>query len=348
MSRIATPDARSETTVAATKPVPTAAQLARQLPISPLLAARIAHQRQVIRDILSGKDERLLVIVGPCSLHDRSAALEYGQRLARLARECSDQAVLVMRAYVEKPRTTVGWKGLLHDPHLDGSYDIAAGLSMCRELMIDLASLGLPVATELLTPMTADYLSDVLAWAAVGARTTESQTHRERMSNLSLPVGFKNGTAGEFATAVDAIAAAARPQHYLGLDEQGQPAAIATSGNPDGHLILRGGHNGPNYDADSVTQARQKLAAAGMHQRLIVDCSHDNSGKVASRQVEVMRDLLARHRQGEQALAGVMLESHLQHGKQKLGADLAYGVSITDECLGWEDTQALIRQLLGS
>lgn len=324
-------------------PVATPAELTEQLPVEPILAARIAHQRSVIRDILAGRDDRLLIIAGPCSLHDRASALDYGARLAELAEECADDAVLVMRAYVEKPRTTVGWKGLLHDPHLDGRNDIGAGLAVSRGLLTELAELGLPIATELLTPIAADYLSDVLSWAAIGARTTESQTHRERASALDLPVGFKNGTDGAIGTAIDAIAAASHPQHYLGTDRHGRPAAIATPGNPDAHLILRGGRSGANHDAESVARASQALAAVGCPERLIVDCSHANSGKVAARQAEVMAALGARRRAGEHEIAGVMIESHLEHGKQALGGDLAYGVSITDECLGWDATVEAVR-----
>ncbi|MGB7755868.1 MAG: 3-deoxy-7-phosphoheptulonate synthase [Salinisphaera sp.] len=323
--------------------VATPAELVERLPVEPMLAARIAHQRASIRDILAGRDDRLLIIAGPCSLHDRASALDYGARLAELAEECADDAVLVMRAYVEKPRTTVGWKGLLHDPHLDGRNDIGAGLATSRGLLIELAELGLPIATELLTPIAADYLSDVLSWAAIGARTTESQTHRERASALDLPVGFKNGTDGSIGTAIDAIAAASHPQHYLGTDRDGRPAAIATPGNPDAHLILRGGRSGANHDAESVARASQALAAVGCPERLIVDCSHANSGKVAARQAEVMAELGARRRAGEQEVAGVMIESHLEHGKQALGGDLAYGVSVTDECLGWNATVEAVR-----
>lgn len=328
-------------------PLATPAELAEQLPIEPMLAARIAHQRAVIRDILAGRDQRLLVIAGPCSLHDRAAALDYGALLAGLADECADEAVLVMRAYVEKPRTTVGWKGLLHDPNLDGTNNIGAGLAASRGLLIELAELGLPIATELLTPTAADYLADVLSWAAIGARTTESQTHRERASALDLPVGFKNGTDGAIGTAIDAVSAAAHPQHYLGTDAHGRPAAIATPGNPDAHLILRGGRSGPNHDAESVARASQALAAVGCAGRLIVDCSHANSGKNAARGAEILTKLGTRRRSGENAIAGVMLESHLVHGKQALGGDLAYGVSITDECLGWEATVAAVRAACG-
>lgn len=326
--------------------LPTPAELAETLPVEPMLEARIAHQRAAVRDILSGRDDRFLVITGPCSLHDREAALDYGQRLAELAGELADDAVFVMRAYVEKPRTTVGWKGLLHDPDLDGTNDTVAGLHGARGLLIALAKLGLPVGTELLTPLAVDYLADTLSWAAIGARTTESQTHRERISALDLPVGFKNGTDGEIGTAVDAIQAASQPQHYIGTDAHGRPAVIAATGNPDAHLILRGGRHGPNYDQAHVACASEALAAAGHPMRLLVDCSHANSGKVAARQSDIVAELAARRRAGESALAGVMLESHIEHGKQKAGPDMAYGVSITDECLGWDATATALRAAL--
>ncbi|WP_423821703.1 3-deoxy-7-phosphoheptulonate synthase [Salinisphaera sp. SPP-AMP-43] len=337
----------SETDAALSRPLPTPAALVDELPLEPLLAARVAHQRAAIRDILAGRDDRLLVIAGPCSLHDSAAALDYGRHLAALAEELADDALIVMRAYVEKPRSTVGWKGLLHDPDLDGRNDTASGLRAARQLMIDLARLGLPIATEVLTPMTADYLGDVLSWAAIGARTTESQTHRERMSGLDLPVGFKNGTEGEIGTAIDAIEAATQPQHYFGSDRHGAPAVIATPGNPDAHLILRGGRSGPNFDATHVARAGQALEAIGRTSRVIVDCSHANSGKQADRQPEVLAELAARRRAGESTIAGVMIESHLEAGKQQAGPAMAYGVSITDACLGWSATAAALRSACG-
>lgn len=327
-------------------PLPTPAELAADIPVEPILAARINHQRQAIRDILFGPDERLLVITGPCSLHDRASAVDYGRRLAALAEELGDKALFVMRAYVEKPRTTVGWKGMLHDPGLDGSDDMVAGLHTARTLLIELAELGLPIGTELLTPMAADYLADILSWGAVGARTTESQTHRERVSALNFPVGLKNGTQGEIGTAVDGIRSATSPQQFLGIDRQGRPVAVKSHGNPDAHLILRGGRNGPNHDPQSVAGAAAALEAAGRLPRLIVDCSHANSGKVAARQEGVVGELLARRRAGESAIAGIMLESNIHAGRQNVGQALNYGVSITDECLGWEATEAALRAAL--
>lgn len=328
---------------AGTRLLPTPAALQAQLPLSPLAAARIAGQRAAVRDILAGRDRRLLAIVGPCSLHDVDAAQDYGRRLAALADELADSALIVMRAYVEKPRTTVGWKGLLHDPDLDGSHDTAAGLYTTRALLRDLVELGLPVATELLTPLAVDYLADLLAWAAIGARTAESQTHRERVSGLDCPVGFKNGTDGEPGAAIDAIRAASRAQHYLGTDRHGRPAVIATPGNADTHLVLRGGRGGPNYDAEAVHTASAALGAVGACPRVVVDCSHANSGKRADRQPAVLAALAARRRAGAEPIAGVMLESHLFAGRQPVGPGMAYGVSITDDCLDWDATARALR-----
>ncbi|MBM7333584.1 3-deoxy-7-phosphoheptulonate synthase [Alloalcanivorax marinus] len=327
------------------QPLPSPAALREALPLSGATAARIQQQRDQVRAILRGDDPRLLVVAGPCSLHDADAALEYGRRLRDLAVATEDRLLLVMRAYVEKPRTTVGWKGLLYDPHLDGRGDLAEGLRRSRRLLLDLAELGLPLASELLSPLAADYLADTLSWAAIGARTTESQIHREMVSGLDLPVGFKNGTDGELGAARDAMGAAAHPHAHLGIDDHGHPALIQTAGNPDTHLVLRGGRRGPNYDADSVAAARRALEAAGLNPRLMVDCSHANSGKDPARQPRVLEDILAQRRGGDRTVAGVMLESHLRGGNQPLTGELAYGVSITDACLGWDDTEACLRAL---
>lgn len=323
--------------------LPTPAELSAELSLSPETAARVHRQRDAVRAVLEGRDDRLLVVAGPCSLHDPEAALDYGRRLAALADELGDELLIVMRAYIEKPRTTVGWKGLVHDPDLDGRNDLARGLTVSRRLLIDLADLGLGLATELLTPQVADYMADTLAWAAIGARTTESQTHRERMSGLGLPVGFKNGTDGEIQAACDAMAAASQGQSYFGHDAQGQPALVTTGGNPDTHLILRGGRAGTNYDAAAVARASEGLATAGQNPRVMVDCSHGNSHKKAANQPAVLAELAARRAAGETAIAGVMLESNLVHGKQSLGGPLAHGVSITDDCLGWPATAAALR-----
>ncbi len=323
--------------------LPSPVQLKQQLPLSAALTAQVQQHRQAVKNILEGRDPRLLVVVGPCSLHDPRSALEYAERLAELSQRVGDQLLLVMRAYVEKPRTTVGWKGLAYDPHLDGSDDMHGGLRLSRQLMLDMLRLGLPVATELLQPMAAGYFDDVLSWAAIGARTTESQIHREMVSGLGLPVGFKNGTDGGVGIACDAIRSAAHPHRHFGIDAQGHPAIVETLGNADTHLVLRGGHKGPNYDAASVEQARQGLAKAGIPARIMVDCSHANSGKDPLRQPAVLRDVIGQRIAGDRSLVGVMIESHLFDGCQALGKGaLKYGVSITDGCLGWAGTEALL------
>ena len=326
-------------------PLPSPTVLRERLPVDAQVAAQIQAHRQTVRDILNGTDDRLLVITGPCSLHDPKSALEYGHRLSELSRQLGDKVFLVIRAYVEKPRTTVGWKGMLYDPHLDGSNDIATGLNVSRHLLLDLARLGLPLATELLHPMAADYLGDLLSWAAIGARTTESQIHREMVSGLPMPVGFKNGTDGSIDVASDAMGAAEHPHTHLGIDDNGHSALLQTAGNPDTHLVLRGGHHGPNYDANSIRTAVDALQSKGRNPRLIVDCSHANSGKDPLRQPEVLRDLLEQRARGENPIAGVMLESHLQDGKQPLQKPLQYGLSITDGCLGWDRTEQLLRDI---
>ena len=334
-----------ETDAGRDTPLPTPAELHARLPRSPELAAQIAAQREAVKRILSGEDDRLLVVVGPCSIHDPAAALAYARRLAALAPAIRDRLLPVMRVYVEKPRTTVGWKGLAYDPDLDGSGDMARGLALSRQLMREIAALGLPVATELLQPMLAPYLDDLLAWVAIGARTTESQLHRELASGLEAAVGFKNATGGDVQVALDAMRSAAHPHQHFALDAAGRPVIRDTAGNSHTPLVLRGGHGGPNHDAGSVRAARQALAAAGLSPRLMVDCSHANARKDHRRQAAVLRDVLAQRRDGETALAGVMLESHLNAGKQPLepGA-LRYGVSVTDACLGWEETEALLRE----
>ncbi|MEG1629113.1 3-deoxy-7-phosphoheptulonate synthase [Pseudomonas sp.] len=319
--------------------------LKQQMPLSTALAHQVDHHRQAVRAILEGRDPRLLVIVGPCSIHDPRSALEYADRLAALNEEVSDQLLLVMRAYVEKPRTTVGWKGLTYDPHLDGSDDMHAGLALSRGLMLGMLERGLPIATELLQPMAAGYFDDLLSWAAIGARTTESQIHREMVSGLALPVGFKNGTDGGVAIASDAMRSAAHPHRHFGMDTQGYPAIIETLGNPDTHLVLRGGHQGPNYDRASVAAARQGLIKAGLAPRIMVDCSHANSAKDPLRQPAVFDDVLRQRLDGDRSIVGMMLEGHLFDGCQALGkAPLEYGVSITDGCLGWDATETLLRQ----
>nr|WP_137823786.1 3-deoxy-7-phosphoheptulonate synthase [Pseudomonas sp. D(2018)] len=327
-----------------TQPLPTPAELRQRLPLSHAIARQINAQREAVRAVLDGEDSRLLVVVGPCSIHDADSALDYARRLAALAPEVSDQLLLVMRAYVEKPRTTVGWKGLVYDPHLNGSGDMAEGLALSRRLMLEMAELGLPVATELLQPLVAGYLDDLLSWAAIGARTSESQIHREMVSGLDLPVGFKNGTDGSLGIATDAMRSAAHAHQHFGIDELGRPALVQTAGNADTHLVLRGGHQGPNHDAASVQVARSGLEKLGIAPRILVDCSHANSGKDPLRQPAVLQDVIDQRLAGQDALRGVMIESHLFDGAQSLSCDLRYGVSITDGCLGWAGTEAILRE----
>ncbi len=317
------------------------------LPLTRRAASTVLAGRTAVRQILSGEDRRLLVIVGPCSIHDPAAALAYARRLAALRTELEGTLCLVMRVYFEKPRTTVGWKGLISDPHLDGTRDMATGLRLARKLLLDINELGLPAATELLGPVVPQYIADLVAWTAIGARTAESQTHREMASGLSMPVGFKNTTDGNLQVALDAMQAAGTPHTFLGMDDEGRSAIVHTTGNPERHLVLRGGGGRTNYDADSVAEAAALCAARGLPARVMVDCSHGNSGKDHTRQPlvfgEVVRQLVA----GSPHLMGAMVESHLHAGAQKLGDDarkLAYGVSITDACIDWPTTEAMLRE----
>ena len=304
----------------------------------------VSSARQTVANILQGRDPRLLVVVGPCSIHDITAAMDYAQRLKALADEVQDQLFVVMRVYFEKP-TTVGWKGLINDPRMDDSFHIEEGLQIARQLLVDLNDMGLPCGTEALDPITPHYLGDLIAWSAIGARTTESQTHRELASGLSSPVGFKNGTDGNLDVAVNAMLSAAQPHAFLGINEFGQVALTHTRGNAFGHLILRGG-SVPNYDSVSVAEAADELAAAKLPVNIVVDCSHANSRKNHQLQSLVLKDVVGQLVEGNRAIKGVMLESNLFEGNQKLGKpqDLKYGVSITDACLGWEATEASLRE----
>jgi 3-deoxy-7-phosphoheptulonate synthase len=326
------------------RPLPSPALLRQRLPLNAALAEKVQSDREAIRAVLEGRDPRLLVVVGPCSLHDPHSALEFADQLVQLRPQVEDQLLLVMRSYVEKPRTTVGWKGLLYDPQLDGSGDMAEGLRLSRQLMLEILGKGLPIASELLQPMAAGYFDDLLGWAAIGARTSESQVHREMVSGLELPVGFKNGTDGSLGIACDAMRSAAHPHRCFGIDELGHPALLETTGNPDTHLVLRGGHSGPNYDPASVAAARAALTRQGIEARIMVDCSHANSGKDPLRQPEVLASVIDQRLAGDDSLRGVMLESHLFDGCQALGGELRYGVSITDGCLGWEGTAGILLQ----
>lgn len=320
----------------------------QELPITEAVAALVADTRDRIRHILQMEDQRLLVIVGPCSIHDVDAAYEYGQKLLPLRQELAEHLEIVMRVYFEKPRTNIGWKGLINDPHLDGSYDINKGLRLARKLLLDLAQLGLPAATELLDPIIPQYLADIISWTAIGARTTESQTHREMASGLSMPVGFKNGTDGSLNAAVNAMLAARSPHHFLGINFHGLASIVTTTGNPDSHLVLRGGKRGPNYDAASIAAAVQELAHHQLNPRVMIDCSHGNSDKDHTRQINVLDAVAEQVQAGATSIMGVMIESHLVAGKQPIPADpaqLTYGQSITDACVDFETTADLLRRL---
>ena len=338
----------SDLHVVETRPLVPPALLHRDLPLSDQGAAVVRQARERIQAILHGRDDRLLVIVGPCSVHDTTAAQEYASSIAQLRQQHLGELEVVMRVYFEKPRTTVGWKGLINDPHLDGSYDINTGLRVARGLLLHLAEMGLPAATELLDPVVPQYIADLISWTAIGARTTESQTHREMASGLSMPIGFKNGTDGSVTTAVNAMEAAARPHHFLGINHEGSAAIVSTTGNPDGHLVLRGGKTGTNYHAEAIATASAALAKAGLPSRLMVDCSHGNSNKDYRRQAEVLRELAQQVSSGSQAVMGVMLESHLVAGNQSIPADLSqltYGQSITDACIDLGTTAELLSEL---
>jgi 3-deoxy-7-phosphoheptulonate synthase len=321
-----------------------------ELPLTDELADEVVRGREEVKAVLDGEDDRLLVVVGPCSVHDPEAALEYAHKLAAKARELDEDIRAVMRVYFEKPRTTTGWKGLINDPDLDGSGDVNSGLRIARRLLLEVVSLGLPVGVEWLDPITPQYISDTVAWGAIGARTTESQIHRQLGSGLSMPVGFKNGTDGSVTVAVDAVRAAAARHAFAGVDADGTPAILYTAGNPDCHIILRGGRGAPNYPAAAVDEALGELRGAGLTERLIIDASHDNSGKDPDRQPLVTADVAAQLAGGSRAIVGVMLESFLVAGAQKIvpGEPLVYGQSVTDACMDWDTTEGVLDELAGA
>jgi 3-deoxy-7-phosphoheptulonate synthase len=315
-----------------------------EFPINDESSRTVAYSRESVTRILRQKDPRFLVVVGPCSIHDPTGALEYARKLAALREKFSRHMEIVMRVYFEKPRTTVGWKGLINDPHLDNSQDIKAGLKIARKLLVEITSMGLPAATEFLDPIIPQYTADLITWAAIGARTTESQTHRELASGLSMPVGFKNATDGSMQIAVDAMCSARTPHSFLGIDQEGFTGVVRTAGNPDGHIVLRGGRLGVNYDADSIHQAEACLKAAGFPPVLMVDCSHANSAKQPARQEEVWHNIIQQRIAGTNSLIGTMIESYLVEGNQPPGKldTLRYGLSITDACLSWETTERML------
>ena len=321
-------------------------EIKAETPGGEAVAATVAQSRERIIRILERKDPRLLVVIGPCSIHDEASALEYATRLNQLRVELADQMEIVMRVYFEKPRTTIGWKGLINDPHLDGSQDIETGLKIARRLLLQITALGLPSATEFLDPIVPQYIADLISWAAIGARTTESQTHREMASGLSMPVGLKNGTDGSLQVAIDAMGATRHAHSFLGIDQDGATAIVRTTGNPHAHVVLRGGRALTNYDAASIRAAEEKLISEKLAPILMVDCSHAISAKHFARQEDVWHSVIEQRVAGTGSLIGMMVESHLHEGNQPMAknpADLRYGVSITDSCIGWETTERMLR-----
>ncbi|SVA02537.1 uncharacterized protein METZ01_LOCUS55391 [marine metagenome] len=323
-------------------PLTSPKKLKEKLPVSENAADTVIQARNTIKRVLAGEERRLLMIVGPCSIHDPEAARDYALRLKKLAVEVSETILIVMRVYFEKPRTTVGWKGLINDPDLDGSHKINKGIELARKILLETNNLGLPCATETLDPITPQYLADLISWSAIGARTTESQTHREMASGLSMPVGFKNGTDGGLNVALNAMNSALQQHHFLGINPEGISSVIQTSGNPHVHLVLRGGNNGPNYDAVSVHIAADALASGGLPKAIMIDCNHANSGKDPSRQELVLRNTIMQIKDGDQSIIGTMIESNINGGNQLIKPKMKYGVSVTDACLDWENTHRII------
>ncbi|MEW8625338.1 MAG: 3-deoxy-7-phosphoheptulonate synthase [Candidatus Thiodiazotropha sp.] len=343
----------SDLRVSSVQPLVRPSELLEAMPVNAQVYDHVVRARQAIHQILIGEDQRPLVIVGPCSIHDPDAAMDYAQRLKPVADSLSDRLMIVMRVYFEKPRTTIGWKGLINDPEMNGSFDMARGLRLARQLLLDINQLGLATASEILEPFTPQYIGDLLAWVAIGARTTESQTHRQMASGLSTPVGFKNSTDGNTRVAIDAMLSAANPHTFLGINESGETSIVATTGNQDTHLILRGGSQGENYDETEVVRVTSALQSAGLTPRLMVDCSHANSRKNYMRQVVVWGDLIKQIVQarakgaGQSMILGAMLESHLHADRQDIPEDLSdlqYGVSVTDACIDWQTTEQLLRE----
>jgi 3-deoxy-7-phosphoheptulonate synthase len=332
--------------VSALKPLIAPGDLMQVFPLSNPAAEFVTESRETIKNILQGKDARLMMVVGPCSIHDPKAALDYAGKLASLGKELSDQLFLVMRVYFEKPRTTVGWKGLINDPELNGSHQISKGLGIARQLLCAITDFGLPIAGEMLDTITPQYLADLISWGAIGARTTESQTHREMASGLSFPVGFKNGTDGNLQIAFDAMQAAHHPHSFLGINREGLISIVRTTGNQEVHIVLRGGNSGPNYAAEDIAVTEAKLTKAGLSPSIMVDCSHANSFKDHNRQEEVLQSVLGQIRNGNKSICSIMLESNLEAGNQSIPENLSnlkYGVSITDKCVDWSTTERLLR-----
>ena len=332
--------------VSAFDPMPSPEEIHARLPLSPKAAQTVMRGRDALRNILERQDHRLFVVVGPCSIHDPVAGLDYARRLKALSDEVDDTLCLVMRVYFEKPRTTTGWKGYINDPDMDDSFHVEQGMEKARQFLLDIAEIGLPAGTEALDPISPQYLGDLIAWTAIGARTTESQTHREMSSGLSTPVGFKNGTNGDIGIAINAIVSASHPHSFLGINDQGRTAIVRTRGNRHGHVVLRGGDGRPNYDTASLLMAEQALSKAQLPANIVVDCSHANSYKKPELQPLVMADVVNQIRLGNQSLIGLMIESNLVAGNQPIPADLTqlkYGCSVTDACVDWDTTETMIR-----
>jgi 3-deoxy-7-phosphoheptulonate synthase len=326
-------------------PIIAPADLRQVFPMSENGREFVFHSREKIKEILQRRDHRLMVVVGPCSIHDPEAAVEYAKRLAALSRKVNDQLMLVMRVYFEKPRTTVGWKGLINDPGMDGSHNISKGLGIARGLLCRLTDLEVPVANEMLDPITPEYVADLISWGAIGARTTESQTHRELASGLSFPIGFKNGTDGNLQIAIDAMISSRAPHSFLGINREGRASIIQTTGNPDVHIVLRGGSRKPNYTPEDIIHTEEILKKNGLFPTIMVDCSHGNSNKDYRKQPEVLEQIITQVVGGNQSISGLMIESNLEEGSQKVPADhtlLKYGVSITDACINWETTEKIL------
>ena len=333
--------------VASISPLDPPSEYLAEVPASKEVEELVFESRQEVANIIAGDDDRLLVLAGPCSIHDEAAGREYAERLAKLADEVNDSVMVVMRVYFEKPRTTVGWKGLINDPNLDGSCNMAEGLRRARQFLMDVCEIGMPCATEFLDPFTPQYIADLISWGAIGARTAESQTHRQLASGLSMPIGFKNGTGGSIQLAVDGMIAAKAQHAFLGIDDTGAAAVVQTSGNDACHIVLRGGSTGPNYSAEHVALAQQALEGSDMSPNLVIDCSHANCNKDHTLQPVAFRDVVAQRANGNNGIVGVMLESHLNAGSQSLNGDrstLKYGVSITDPCIDWQTTEDLLRE----
>jgi 3-deoxy-7-phosphoheptulonate synthase len=319
-------------------------ELKLKCPVNDTARVVVGESRQTVRDILDRKDKRIMVVVGPCSIHDVDAAIQYGQKLKKLADELKDSLFIIMRVYFEKPRTTVGWKGLINDPHINDSFDIEEGLLRSRSLLVELAQMGLPLGTEALDPISPQYLQELISWSAIGARTTESQTHREMASGLSTAVGFKNGTDGNLEVCINAMQSAANPHSFLGINQEGQVAVVRTKGNPYGHVVLRGGTNGPNYDSVHISICEEELKKAKMKTNIMVDCSHANSNKNHKLQPLVLKNVGEQIKAGNQSIIGVMIESNLHEGNQKASGNLKFGVSITDACIDWAQTESILRE----